>query len=92
MLKSVYEVLLKLLKLAVRVQKADIANRQNATKIGRTPSMILMFIGIATARVLVITLYDYVFAKYLETAIQLKAQPIPMKSSVCESGKKADII
>ena len=55
--KSVYEVLLKLLKFSVRVQKAAIANRQKPTKIGATPSMILQFIGMATARVLVITLY-----------------------------------
>ena len=49
--------LLKLLKFSVRVQKEAIANKQKPTKIGATPNMILRFIGIATARVLVITLY-----------------------------------
>ena len=82
MQKSVYDVLLKLLKLLVRVQKADIAKRTNAMKMGKTPSMILKFIGTATASVLVITLYECVFAKYLEMEIQWKAQPSPMNSSV----------
>ena len=82
MQKSVYDVLLKLLKLLVRVQKADIAKRQKAIKIGKTPSMILKFIGTATASVLVITLYECVFAKYLEMEIQWKQHPNPMKNSV----------
>ena len=84
--------LLKLLKFWVRVQKADIANRQKPTKMGATPSMILRFIGIATARVLVITLYWSVFAKYLATQTQCMAQPRPMNSSVYDKGKKGDIM
>ena len=84
--------LLKLLKFSVKVQKAAMAKRQKPTKMGATPSMILQFIGIATARVLVMTLYWLVFAKYLATQTQCREQPKPMKSSVYERGKKGDMM
>ena len=60
MQKKVYMVSGKLLKLLWLFQKRHIAIKTYPRKIGKMPNMIFAFTGIATCRVRVITLYDWV--------------------------------